>query len=576
MRTVWAALKSWEFWLVLVCLAGVALTTLHYWYNPFLPSRDLGDLSRLGLPNIQTLYARQKTGKQTLKIDAATRQLQAQLLEARFRPMNPRASGEAIVLNYHDVFPRRTAETVWYDTTPEEFGRDIAWLKARKATFISLDQLRHHLTRNKPLPPDAVAVTFDDNHQGFYDHIYPIIRREKIPVAIFVHTDFVGRQTGRRRMSWETLQELSRDPLITIGSHTLSHRVLATLPQAEQRRELLESKWLLERKLGRPVVYVAYPEGKADALTFKIAREVGYAMGFTIDWRLPVDSPDMLSVGRYIQTQLQRAWFELNPEQFIVQERRRGLVERGLKDSPIRAEYPRLAGVSMALIRGGRAESRLSAYRESVSAFVEQAGAVAGINGTFFADPYLRARDNTMVGPIMATQGGGGRAFIPERNPYIMYRIVERPLVAWNERRIVFVPVKLDMNSLETIKSFMPAFTDVFVGGAWIVKGGRAVWPLKNPPSDHAERRPRVFFGYSKGEVVLGASLNSVSTVALARAAALAGVEEAVLLDSGYSTSLVFQDKLLAVGRRWDGVPSRPVPHAIVLHGRVGREVAAR
>jgi poly-beta-1,6-N-acetyl-D-glucosamine N-deacetylase len=571
MRMVFSVLKSWEFWLVMASLVGVVLTTLYFWVNPFLAQRDLRALKNLGIQTPQAFYERKKVGKKT--IDAATKRLKAQLLDARFRPMNPRAPGEAIVLNYHDVFAKRQTDMVWYDTTPEEFERNIAWLRGRKSTFISLDQLRYHLTQNKPLPKDAVALTFDDNHQGFYDYIYPIIRREKIPVAIFVHTDFVGRQTGRKRMSWKTLKQLSRDPLITIGSHTKSHRVLAELPQAEQRRELLESKWILERQLGKPIVYVAYPEGKADAITFKIAREVGYAMGFTIDWRLPADSPDMLAVGRYIQTQLQRAWFDLNPEQLIVQERRRGLVERGLKDSPIRVEYPRLAGVRLALIRGGRAESRLSPYRESVSDFVQQAGAVAGINGTFFADPYLRARDNTMVGPIMA---GPSRWFIPERNPYIMYRIVERPLVAWNDRRIVFVPVKLDMNRLETLKTFMPSFTDVFVGGAWIVSKGRAVWPLKNPPSDHGDWRPRVFFGYAQGEIVLGASLNAVSTVALARAAALAGVEEAVLLDSGYSTSLVFQKKILAVGRSWDGVPSRPVPHAIVLHGRVGQEVAAR
>jgi len=51
----------------------------------------------------------------------------------------------------------------------------------------------------------------------------------------------------------------------------------------------------------------------------------------------------------------------------------------------------------------------------------------------------------------------------------------------------------------------------------------------------------------------------------LARAASSAGIEEAVLLDSGYSTSLVFGQQIVAVGRKRAKQPSRPVPHAIVL-----------
>ncbi len=533
------------------------------WYGFLRPGQDFATVQSIGIEPLSTLSER-KVRPPKAQLDLATRRLKVQLLEAAYRPLNPRASGDAIVLNYHDVFPRRTSESVWWDVTPQEFEQQMGWLKARGANFISLEQLRRHLTQNASLPKNPVALTFDDNHQGFYDYIYPILKREKIPAAMFVHTDFVGRGGARARMSWDTLRKLDREGLVTIGSHTASHRDLTQLSQAEQRRELLESKWVLERQLGRPIAYIAYPEGKADAITFKLAREAGYAMGFTIDWRLPAESPDMLAVGRYIQTQIPRAWYTLNPQDRP--QPRIGIVEHRLKETPVRLEYRRDLGVRWAMIRGGRAESRLSPYRESVHDFVVQAGAVAGINGTFFADPYLKAQDNTMVGPIVAAPS---RAFIPERNPYVMYRIVERPLVAWNRERMVFVPLKLDMNRLQTIRSFIPDFTDIFVGGVWMVRGGKAIWPLKNPPSDHWELRPRVFFGYAQGEPVLGASLQPVSTVRLAQVAAAAGIEEAVLLDSGYSTSLVYQKQIIAVGRRWDGVPSRPVPHAIVLHGNL-------
>lgn len=533
------------------------------WYGFLRPGQDFVALQSIGVQPLSGLFER-KIRPPKARLDADTKRLKAQLLEAVYRPLNPRAAGEAIVLNYHDVFPRRTADNVWWDITPQEFEQQLAWLKARGANFISLDQLRRHLTLNVPLPKNPVALTFDDNHQGFYEHIYPILKREKIPAAMFVHTDFVGRGGPRARMDWATLRKLDREGLVTIGSHTASHRDLTQLSQAEQRRELLESKWTLERQLGRPAVYIAYPEGKADAVTLKLAREAGYVMGFTIDWRLPGDSPDMLAIGRYIHTQMPRAWYAMNPQD--KPQERIGLVERRLKETPVRLEYRRDLGVRWAMIRGGRAESRLSSFRESVRDFVQQAGAVAGINGTFFADPYLKAQDNTMVGPMVAAPQ---RYFIPERNPYVLYRIVERPLVVWNRQRMIFVPLKFDMNRPDTIRRFMPDYTDLFVGGVWMVRGNKAVWPFKNPPADHWEPRPRVFFGYAQGEPVLGASLQPVSTAQLARVAAAAGVEEAVLLDSGYSTSLVYRNQLVAVGRQWDGVPSRPVPHAIVLLGQL-------
>ena len=46
------------------------------------------------------------------------------------------------------------------------------------------------------------------------------------------------------------------------------------------------------------------------------------------------------------------------------------------------------------------------------------------------------------------------------------------------------------------------------------------------------------------------------------------GVHEAVLLDSGFSTSLVYGNKILVTGHTSPGIPSRPVPHALVLFGK--------
>jgi len=545
-------------WLLLAAvliLGGAAGVTLVDLQRAASPSPDAAVLAGTGLEPVGRALERKLRPK---LLDTATARLKRQLEEGRYRPMNPKAGGRVIVLMYHDAVPQRDKNSVWFDTTPAEFAADLAFLRSNGAHFITLDQLHHHLTLGTPLPNNPVALTFDDGYRGFYTYIYPVLKRERTPAAMFPHTDYVGTTNDRPKMTWDELRRLDREGLITIGSHTLSHPAdLSKLPGEVQRRELLESKWVLERELGHPIAYVTYPNGKGDVVTWKIAREVGYSMGFMEEWQLAGDSPDMLSIGRYIQTQLRRAWRDLQG----TEDARTGYLERPLKDSPVRLEYHG----ALALIRGGRAQSRLSPYREGVTDFIAQSGAVAGINGTFFADPYLKSLDNTIIGPVMAAPYN---RYVPERNPYLLPRIVERPLVLWNAKRIAFMPFKLDMNRLETVHALMPDFTDAFVGGAWIVHKGKSAWPFKNPPSDHTDRRPRVFFGLADGEPVLGASLRNVSTAELAGMAAAAGVEEAVLLDSGYSTSLVYGKRLIAVGKAWEKVPSRPVPHAIVLLGQ--------
>ncbi|MBL1523484.1 polysaccharide deacetylase, partial [Klebsiella pneumoniae] len=94
------------------------------------------------------------------------------------------------VLMYHDAVAVRDRSAVWFDTTPAEFAADLGFLRAHGAHFITLDQLHRHLTLGAPLPQNPVALTFDDGYRGFYTYIYPVLKREKIPAAMFVHTDY--------------------------------------------------------------------------------------------------------------------------------------------------------------------------------------------------------------------------------------------------------------------------------------------------------------------------------------------------------------------------------------------------
>lgn len=236
------------------------------------------------------------------------------------------------------------------------------------------------------------------------------------------------------------------------------------------------------------------------------------------------------------------------------------------EDVPVQLSQVQMGRVQVALLKGGQPVSRHVLWRSSVGQFIREAGAVAGVNGTFFKDAAIASNDSNMLGPML-TQGGH---FLSETDPVQLKKIGGRPLVAWSHDRFLvtdFDPAS--MNRKAQVEALLPGMTDAFLAGGWLVHGGQALSTeamMRHAPKDAQEVRPRVFFGVtSTGLVIAGATTTPVSSARLAQVAQQAGAQEAVLMDSGYSTSLIYGSRVLAVGHRTRKVPSRPVPHAIVF-----------
>lgn len=488
-----------------------------------------------------------------------------------FAPLSVRAQNARVpVVMYHDIIKKRGRASVYFDCTLAEFKAQMDFLADQGAQPITLEQLHKHLTRGDPVPDKAIVLTFDDNYQGFFDNAYPILKERGYPAAMFVHTNFVGDKTGAHpKMTWDTLRALDKEKLVTIASHTLSHPDdMSKLPLEDQERELTESKAKLEAELGHPIPYFAYPNGKGDAATFDAARRAGYTLAFTIVNGQAEESPSILSVNRYIHTRLEKAWQD--------REATTG-APAAVADVPYQADAPvqltvgEFGGVKLAFVKGGKPlTTRAPAgRRQSVGEFVQQNNGVAGINGSFFADAALRGTDNTLIGPAQISSEG---QFLPELAEWRLPRLQNRPIVVWGPTRFAILPFQAgSMNAPDAFRAFMPDYTDLFVAGGWIVRDGVARTEDELKPfavGDMNDPRRRAFLGLTgDGEVVAGGSLEVVSTPRLAEAAASAGIQEAVLLDSGFSTSLIYNGKIIVTGHTARNLPSRPVPHAVVFSG---------
>ena len=215
------------------------------------------------------------------------------------------------------------------------------------------------------------------------------------------------------------------------------------------------------------------------------------------------------------------------------------------------------------------AQTRRAALRCGVEKFVQDAKAQAGLNGTFFADASLRGTDHVLIGPTLC---GNEAAAVFNRTENTR-ALTGRPLVLLAPDRTRILPfVPEAMGSQPALMSLLPGLTDAFLGGVWLVHNGvaadKAALAAYHVHDAEDPRRRAFFCLLPDGRPALGATTYVTPSADLAQALQAQGVREAVLLDSGFSTSLVYGKEILVTGHTSPGLPSRPVPHALVLFGR--------
>ena len=84
-------------------------------------------------------------------------------------------------------------------------------------------------------------------------------------------------------MKWDHIREMSKSGM-DFGSHGHSHTILTELNETQLRDDYMQSKTILEQKLGSEISAVSYPGGRPDmfsGVTMKLAAEAGYRLGFS-------------------------------------------------------------------------------------------------------------------------------------------------------------------------------------------------------------------------------------------------------------------------------------------------------
>ncbi len=214
-------------------------------------------------------------------------------------PVNPKARGAfTAALMWHDVVER--TKEVWFDTTVAELEEQFRMIRRLKLRPVTMDQLADHLELGKPIPPHAVALTFDDNDLGLYERLWPMLKRFQFPATLFVHTAYVGKTTGKPHCTWDQLREMERSGLVKVCPHTVTHPAdLRKLKDTALQKELLNSRLAVEREMKGPRPYLTYSNGFYDERVARAAKAAGYRLALTEDWGSAESSRNLMMVHRY-------------------------------------------------------------------------------------------------------------------------------------------------------------------------------------------------------------------------------------------------------------------------------------
>jgi peptidoglycan/xylan/chitin deacetylase (PgdA/CDA1 family) len=183
------------------------------------------------------------------------------------------------VLGYHDVFVEPNLSPT-SDVVPDMFRDHMEFLDRAGYNVVTMSQVNAHITSGTPVPPNAVAITFDDDYRGQYWHAYPIMEGLGFKSTFYVHTNFVGVLTGKDHSTWGELAEMvgtGHD----VQSHTLTHPNLANLGQPQLDNELFNSRQAIFDNLGIVADQICYPFGGYNTTVIQRSQAAGYLYGQT-------------------------------------------------------------------------------------------------------------------------------------------------------------------------------------------------------------------------------------------------------------------------------------------------------
>ena len=197
------------------------------------------------------------------------------------------------VIMYHNFVSKEDIksgiEYEEYSISPEDFEKDLIWLKDNGYVTITSEELLKFLEEKKPLPQKAVILSIDDGSWGVYKNAWPLLKKYGMKadlnvIGAQIDATWESLDSGKTRAgeaapfcTWEELAEMQKSGVINVCSHTYglhvynkNKRIGMNLMEGETQEEftaVVEEDYELSLKcirgwIGKAPRTVAYPYSK--------------------------------------------------------------------------------------------------------------------------------------------------------------------------------------------------------------------------------------------------------------------------------------------------------------------------
>lgn len=213
----------------------------------------------------------------------------------RALPTFPPAFAVPPILMYHRVDVDRPMDRVGRELTvsPEQFEEQLAYLKSRGFTGISMEQMLQRVESGASLD-HVVVLTFDDGYEDQYTYALPLLQRYNDSATFYIVTGMLDRP---RHLSWAQLYRM-RDLGQDIAAHGMQHDDLSLMTPTQQARQIENSVELLRHKLHAAVASYGYPSGRFNVTTLQLVRAANVDMAVTTDAKYVIGAETRYEIPR--------------------------------------------------------------------------------------------------------------------------------------------------------------------------------------------------------------------------------------------------------------------------------------
>jgi poly-beta-1,6-N-acetyl-D-glucosamine N-deacetylase len=156
-----------------------------------------------------------------------------------------------------------------------DFKNHLEVIKKNNIKFINPTNFEKELTDKKK--HRKVLLTIDDGFLSFYNNAWPLLKKEKIPFILFVSTREVG---SFNYMTWEQIQEISKEDFVEIGNHSHTHEYLVDENNETIKADIQKSIDIFIKKLGKNSEFFSYPFGEYSVNFKNIIKNFGFKYAF--------------------------------------------------------------------------------------------------------------------------------------------------------------------------------------------------------------------------------------------------------------------------------------------------------